>query len=550
MLRSALAFLAMQLSRVAGRANEELSFLKLVLEAGIVRPMGPGNLARIVKVIKDHGMIGGLVSINAIRYGDAAAIVDDLGSLSYAELDRASNAVANAWRDRGVQPGDGISILARNHRWFVVAFAAASKLGARIVLLNTDFAGPQLREVAGREGTELLAHDDEYAAILEGIEPRLGRYRAWADEESTDAALTLAEIITRGNTRALPSPGQSPKVILLTSGTTGTPKGAPRAEPRGLAAMGTLLSRIPFRRGVTLLPAPMFHTLGFANLLFGMALGSTLVVHRHFSPAVTVQDLHEHQATSLIAVPVMLQRMVDLPAETFDDLDFSHLRVVFVAGSQLGVDLAQRCLATFGPTIYNMYGSTEIAYATVATPEDLAAEPGCVGKPFLGVTIKLFDDEGNEVPPGRTGRIFVGNGFQFEGYTGGGDKERIQGLMSSGDVGHFDAEGRLFIDGRDDDMIVSGGENVFPGEVEELLAAHPSVREVAAIGVPDEKFGQRLTAFVVVHEGAALTSDEVRDHVKENLARYKVPKSVHFLDELPRNPTGKVLKRKLAELTD
>ena len=314
--------------------------------------------------------------------------------------------------------------------------------------------------------------------------------------------------------------------------------------------MGTLLSKMPFRQGVTVLPAPMFHTLGFANMLFSFALGSTIVIHRYFSPPQVIEDLHQHQANCLVAVPVMLQRMVDLGDEGFADKDLSALRVIFVAGSQLGADLATRCLKYFGPTVYNMYGSTEVAYATVATPEDLVAEPGCVGKPFRGVTVKLFDDHGNEVPQGQTGRIFVGNSFQFEGYTGGGDKERIEGLMSSGDVGHFDAEGRLFIDGRDDDMIVSGGENVFPAEVEELLAAHPSVREVAAIGIPDPTFGQRLAAFVVLHEGMSLSEDAIKDHVKENLARYKVPKAVHVLDELPRNPTGKVLKRKLNELVD
>jgi len=201
---------------------------------------------------------------------------------------------------------------------------------------------------------------------------------------------------------------------------------------------------------------------------------------------------------------------------------------------------------TFGENVYNLYGSTEVAWATIATPEDLRAAPGTAGRPPRGTVVRVVDEEGNDVEPGKTGRLFVGNEMAFEGYTGGGGKEVLDGLLSSGDVGHFDPEGRLFIDGRDDEMIVSGGENVFPREVEDLLSDHEAIKEVAVIGVDDEEFGQRLKAFVVPNEGAELTEDEVKGHVKSNLARYKVPREVEFLDSLPRNATGKVLKRELA----
>ena len=199
----------------------------------------------------------------------------------------------------------------------------------------------------------------------------------------------------------------------------------------------------------------------------------------------------------------------------------------------------------FGDNIYNLYGSTEVAYATIATPEDLRAAPGTAGKPPRGTTIKLFDEDGREVPQGAVGRIFVGNDMTFEGYTGGGNKEVIDGLLSSGDVGHFDREGRLFIDGRDDEMIVSGGENVFPREVEDLLADLDGVVEVAVIGVEDPQFGQRLKAYVVVRDGFELDAEQVTAHVKANLASFKAPREVEFLAELPRNATGKVLKRDL-----
>jgi fatty-acyl-CoA synthase len=205
-----------------------------------------------------------------------------------------------------------------------------------------------------------------------------------------------------------------------------------------------------------------------------------------------------------------------------------------------------RATGVFGPVVYNLYGSTEIAQATIATPDDLALDPATVGRPVRGTVVKIFGEDGRKLPAGSTGRIFVGNYAQFEGYSGGGSKDQLEGLMSSGDVGHFDERGLLFIDGRDDEMIVSGGENVFPAEVEELLAGHEAIVEAAAIGVDDERFGQRLKAFVVLHGGRRLSADEVRQYVRDNLATYKVPRDVVFVDELPRNPTGKVLKRELA----
>ena len=180
-----------------------------------------------------------------------------------------------------------------------------------------------------------------------------------------------------------------------------------------------------------------------------------------------------------------------------------------------------------------------------ATPEDLRAAPGTAGKPPRGTKVRLYDENGREVAPGQVGRIFVGNEMSFEGYTGGGGKEAIDGLLSSGDVGHIDAEGRLFVDGRDDEMIVSGGENVFPREVEDLLADVPGVIEVAVIGVADAEFGQRLKAYVVLDAGVRLSAEELSAHVKANLAAYKAPREVEFLQELPRNATGKVLKREL-----
>jgi fatty-acyl-CoA synthase len=272
-----------------------------------------------------------------------------------------------------------------------------------------------------------------------------------------------------------------------------------------------------------------------------------MVLRPKFDPEDTLRATAEHRARVLAVVPVMMQRILALPEEVKRRYDLSALEVTAASGSALPGDLATRWMDEFGDNLYNLYGSTEVAWATVATPEDMRAAPGTAGRPPRGTVIRIVDEDGKDVPQGETGRIFIGNQLAFEGYTGGGDKEHLDDLLSSGDVGHFDEDGRLFIDGRDDEMIVSGGENVFPREVEDLLSDHEGVSEAAALGVDDEQFGQRLRAFVVKEEGADVSEEELKDHVKTNLAGYKVPREIVFVDELPRNATGKVLKRELAE---
>lgn len=541
-----LAKVATLAAGVARRAADETYYAALAVRAGLVTPERPDRLAKMGAAVYRFGLLGAVPSVAAQRYRDRMALIDELGSITFRELDDRTSALANAWRARGLRDGEVVAILARNHRGFHYAVFAAAKCGARIVLLNTDFAGPQLREVVAREGADLLVFDDEYTEILGDLTPPRGRYRAWAEQPGVD---TLENLIA-GAARSTPRRATATaKVILLTSGTTGTPKGAPRSDPTSLAPLGAILDKVPFRaREITECPAPLFHTLGFAHMFIALGFGSTLVIRRRFDPRAVLDSVHRHRATALVVVPVMLQRMVDLGPEARAGHDFSALRIIFVAGSQLGADLCVKVTEAFGPVVYNLYGSTEVAYATIATPADLAVEPGCVGRPVSSAIVKILDEDGSELPTGQTGRIFVGNNFQFDGYTGGGDKARVGTLMSSGDVGHFDSAGRLFIDGRDDDMIVSGGENVFPSEVEELLSAHPAVAEVSAFGVADDRYGQRLRAVIVVREGHSLAEDEVREHVKAHLARFKVPRDVVFIDELPRNPTGKVLKRVLREL--
>jgi fatty-acyl-CoA synthase len=334
--------------------------------------------------------------------------------------------------------------------------------------------------------------------------------------------------------------------VILTSGTTGTPRGAPRGDA-GLEAATALLSRLPLRSGWRChVAAPLFHTWGWAHFALSMLLGSTIVLTRRFTPEGCLRLVTDQRCESLVVIPVMLQRIMSLPERTRASYDLSGVRVVATSGSALPGDLAQRWMDQFGDHLYNVYGSTEVAYATVADPADLRAAPGTSGRPPFATVVRILDDDDREVPHGQVGRIFVGNGILFEGYTGGGTKDLVDGLMATGDVGRFYADVRLFVEGRDDEMVVSGGENVFPAEVEDALARRAGVDEAAVIGVPDDEWGQRLRAFVVLDEGAQVTPDDLKEHVRLHLARFKVPRDVVVVDALPRNETGKVLKRDLA----
>jgi fatty-acyl-CoA synthase len=307
------------------------------------------------------------------------------------------------------------------------------------------------------------------------------------------------------------------------------------------------LQRIPLRvRDTQVVAAPMFHAWGLLHLLLGLSRSATTVVQPHFDAGAMLEAVEAHRARVLVVVPVMLRRVLALGPERLVTVDLSSVDVIASSGSALGADLAAGVLRRFGPVLYNVYGSTEVALATVATPDDLSWAPATAGRVAFGSRVEVVDEAGQPVPAGITGRIFVGSAMGFEGYTSGGDKERLRGLVASGDVGHFDARGRLFVDGREDDMIVSGGENVFPGEVEDVLSLHPGIADVAVTGVDDDEFGQALAAFVVRRPGAALSVDDVRDHVRRSLARFKVPRRVVFVDELPRTATGKVVKRLLA----
>ncbi|HSO97327.1 MAG TPA: AMP-binding protein [Solirubrobacteraceae bacterium] len=537
---------------LVGRAVHEAENVLILARRGLVSPMRPDKLARLaIAGARWRGSLATAILAGAIRHPDRRMLIDELGELTYAEVDAQSNAAAFALRGAGLRAGDRVGLMGRDHRGFVLGAFAVAKLGCDLLLLNTSFSARQLSEVCEREDVAAILYDEEFAGLIEDAGRERLRVLAWHETDEGDAPRDplLSRLIEEGDASPLSPPSRTGHVTILTSGTTGTPKGASRTStPATLDPAAALLERIPQQEGQTVrIGAPLFHSWGLGNFALGLALGSTFVLRRKFDPEACLADIERYRCQTLVVVPVMLQRILALDEEVRHRYDTSSLRAVCASGSALSGELATRWMDEFGDNLYNMYGSTEVSVATLATPRDMRAAPGTAGRAARGTVVKLYDEHEREVLQGHTGRIFVGNAMLFEGYTGGGDKDRIGALMATGDVGRFDETGRLFVEGRDDEMIVSGGENVFPKEVEDVLAEHPAVAEAAAIGVEDENFGQRLRAFVTLRSGEDASEEELQDHVKANLARYKVPREVVFLDELPRNSTGKVLKRELVE---
>jgi acyl-CoA synthetase (AMP-forming)/AMP-acid ligase II/NAD(P)-dependent dehydrogenase (short-subunit alcohol dehydrogenase family) len=546
------------LGSTARVAEEVAGAVTTIAALGVVRPVRPDRLARAAAALQRYGGTPAFtVASAAALHPGRPAIIDELGTITFGRLDEECRALAGALhRHFDLVATQRVAIMCRNHRGYVHAAAAAARLGCDLVPLNTDFAGPQLGDVLARERVTAAIYDEEFEPVFDASGFDGTRIIAWHDPESKIERPTLASLIDLREADA-PPPRETGRAIMLTSGTTGTPKGAIRTvSARAVAqlAVGGFLELARLkptpRSGEPVLVAPpLFHLYGMIGLSAAFALGSPMVIRRRFNAEAALRDIDRHRVGLILAVPTMYKRMMDVPAPTRRTLDFSSLRMALTGAAPLPPELSTAIMDEFGEILFNGYASTEVGSGTLATPSDLRAAPGTVGHPMAGVTIRILDEEGLEVPAGETGRIFIGGPLNFDGYTGGGGKQVIDGLMSSGDVGHFDRAGRLFIDGRDDDMILSGGENVFPQEVEELLVAHDAVADAAVFGAPDPDFGQRLAAFVLLKADAAKPSEEeLQSYVKQHLARYKTPREIVFVEQLPRTSTGKLQRRKLAEL--
>ncbi|MGY1988930.1 AMP-binding protein [Mycolicibacterium fortuitum] len=527
----------------------QLSVATTMVVSGVVRASRPDRALRQLNSLAKWGftLAGGLTAA-AARSPRNIAVIDSLGQSTYADVAERTTRLASGLATVGFTANSKLALLARNHSAMVECMVAASKLGADLVLLNTGLAAHPIEEIVRRHGVDAIFVDDEFeqqVRYLPGEIPRI----ATRPTPALSQRRSIEDLIASGiNNGPLTPPKQPGKLVVLTSGTTGTPKGARRPTPQGFGTIAAMLSRMPLRHDeVMLVAAPLFHSWGLAALQVSAPLRATVVLMERFDAEECLKTIAQHRCTVLIAVPVMLQRILELPATVTNRYDTSSLRVVASSGSPIPGASAIEFMDTFGDILYNFYGSTEVSWATIADPTDLRAAPTTAGRPPLGTRVAVLDPAGDPVPVGAVGRIFVGNDMLFDGYTNAASPAVKDQLMDTGDVGYLDAGGRLFVAGRDDEMIISGGENVFPRPVEEALSLLPQISEVAVIGVPDPVFGQRLVAFVVVADGASLDQDMVKNYIRNRLSRFSIPRDVIFLDKLPRTTTGKIIKRSLLD---
>lgn len=515
--------------------------------------LGPKNLLGLGYALPWLLMRGpslGITSqMHSISLGDKPALYDRDGMLTWRELDRRSNQAAHLLESRGIGPNDRVALLLRNGREWVELALATQKLGVAGVPLNTWAKPKELKATLGGANPKLLVYDTAHAEqVQECAPPGLPLLYVGSAADAIDGSDPYHQELGRQSTSP-PAPFTrdrgSPKVIIHTSGTTGTPKGAARnAAATGISALAGLLAVVPYSRDdVIYCPAPLFHSFGLMTFTFATVLGATLVLPEKFDPEDSLRLIEEHRATAASFVPVMMRRIVSLEDEVKSKYDMSSLRIVLASGSVLSEDLRRASVQLFGDVLYDLYGSTEIGWVAIATPDDMRSRPKTVGKPVGDIDVAVFSPDGKKLPQGETGELYIRSEMLFEGYTSGDAKAEIEGYTSIGDLGRLDDEGYLYVESRSDDMVVVGGENVYPIEVEQVIEDVAGVNEVTVLGLEDDEYGHVLVAFVV----GKVSEEDVRTACKRELASYKVPRRIEVVDELPRTSTGKVLKRELVE---
>jgi acyl-CoA synthetase (AMP-forming)/AMP-acid ligase II len=509
---------------------------RAVLFSGLLGPPGPAAVLRLAReAYRGRTNLYTLLAIAAARWPDRTAIIDDDGALSYREVRAMTESLAHELIRGEVEPGDAVGVMCRNGRNFIAAVFATALVGADVVLVNTEFRTNALAGALDSHEVKTMFCDGEFATQIR--------------ETGNSIRAIDPQTVRTEHGDARPRVAPSGRMILLTSGTTGVPKGVPRT-PRissGLGVGVTILERTRLRVGSRIaLAVPMFHGLGFGILMLAVSLGGTILTHRRFDAEATLAQASLHRADAMSAVPIMLARILDLPQRVRARNPLPCLKVVISSGDRLDPSLARRFMDAYGDVLYNLYGSTEVGIGSLATPAEMRRSPETVGRPVVGCPVRIFDKNGRRVGPRVTGRIFVGGELGAEEYTGGGGKAVIDRMTSTGDMGYLDEAGRLYIVGREDDMIVSGGENVYPRAVENALAEYAGIAECAVVGVPDEQYGQRLAAFIVPQHGRDLDTDAIREYLKGKVSRFEQPRDINIVDSIPRNPAGKVLRKELS----
>jgi acyl-CoA synthetase (AMP-forming)/AMP-acid ligase II len=467
---------------------------------------------------------------------------------SFFELDATIDRVAAGFASRGIRRGDAVLIALKNRPEFLILQAAIGRLGASAVSVSWRSAPPEIEYIAANSQARALVFDATIAATIEKTLPLLGGIdasRVFSVGGAVPGALAWGDLLRAGS--AYDEASEDAAIVMYTSGTTGKPKGAVRKFPReAIAHVLSFIGETPMIVGEThLVVCPLYHATAFGFTSLTYVLGGKIVVLAEFKPELFLEAVERYRVTTTAIVPTMLHRILELGPERIRSYDTSSLKAVFSGGAPLSATLARDALDALGDKIFNFYGATETGLVTLAGPHDLRASPGTIGRAIPGQDVHLLDEAGSDVQDGEVGdqsEQLVAGYHADEAATRGSMRG---GYFSVGDLARRDARGCYHIEGRRRDMIISGGINVYPAEVEAIIDAHPAVLECAVVGVPDREWGERVRAHVVLRPGATLTAEELAAHCAERLARTKVPREIRFVDQLPRNPTGKVLKRDL-----
>ncbi|HEY4122020.1 MAG TPA: AMP-binding protein [Byssovorax sp.] len=477
-------------------------------------------------------------------------------TLTFRELDARMEAVGAALASRGLKKGDAALILLKNRAEFLVLQPALNRIGVAAVTISWRSTAPEIEYIAKHAGVRAIFVDVDVAAnvkaALANLDPRVAEH-AYVIAGRAEGFRSYDDLVA-GAYGAAPDASDEACVVMYTSGTTGKPKGAVRKfQKDALASALSVVGETPMVvRERHLAVCPLYHATAFGFTALSYLLQSTVVVLPEFRPEGFLDAVQRYRITTTALVPTMLHRILELGPDVIRKYDTSSLKVVFTGGAALSAPLAKDFLDAFGDVLWNFYGATETGIVTLASPDDLRASPGTIGHVVPGVELRLLDDAGNDVKDGDVGELYTRSSMLVEGYhadAGATNAAMREGFFSVGDLARRDARGCYHLEGRKRDMIISGGVNVYPAEVEQAIEEHPRVAEVAVVGVPDREWGERVRAFVVARKGASIDEGELKAHCKSRLAGPKIPRDFVVLDELPRNPTGKILKRELRERT-
>lgn len=550
--------------RNAGAAVWRLRTTARVAAAtGIARnARAPGLTALAREAARGRLTASTIFRYHAANTPHAAALVGPAGAhgaiedrvYSWFEVNDTIDRVAAGLQSRGVRRGDAVLVALRNRPEFILLQAAIGRLGAAAVSVSWRSTPHEIEYIASHSQARALVFDAAIEAtiakampLLRGIDPR----NAFSVGGDVAGFPVWRELLRAGD--RYDEAADEAAVVMYTSGTTGKPKGAVRKFQReALAHVLSFIEQTPMAAGeVHLAVCPLYHATAFGFTSLTYILGGKVVVLGEFKPEAFLEAIERHRITTTAVVPTMLHRLLELGPERIRRYDTSSLKVVFTGGAPLSATLARDVLDTLGDKLYNFYGATETGLVTLAGPDDLRASPGTIGRAVPGQEIRLLDDEGRDVPEGAVGELFTRSELLVAGYHA--DDAATRGSMrdghfSVGDLARRDARGCYHIEGRKRDMIITGGVNVYPAEIEAVLDAHPAVLEAAVVGIPDREWGERVRAYVVLRPGATAAPEDLAAHCAERVARTKIPRDIRLVDHLPRNPTGKVLKRELRDM--